>query len=58
MIAVAVAAEAPAVAVRDEPMDSGGLQISSDDVLDAKLALSSYQGDLRSLVEQASRSSP
>jgi hypothetical protein len=52
LIAVAVATEVLPVPVRDEPIDNLGLQITPDDVLDAKLALSSYLGDLRSWIER------
>ena len=52
MIAVAVAAEKQPVLdpVRDEAIDSGAPKIGSDEVLDARLALASYAGDLKSLI--------
>ena len=54
MIAVAVAAEvepeAPVVEVRDQPIDELGGPISSDDVLDARLALAAFDGDLTRLL--------
>jgi hypothetical protein len=53
MIAVAVASPTEtevAPPVRDEPTDELGAAISTDDVLDARLALRSFDGDLRSLV--------
>ena len=54
MIAVAVAAETevetPAIEVRDQPTDELGGPISTDDVLDARLALAGFEGDLASLL--------
>jgi hypothetical protein len=54
MIAVAVAADtgpqAPAIEVRDQPTDELGGPITTDDVLDARLALASFDGDLASLL--------
>ena len=53
VIAVAVAAEAtavPVIEVRDEPVDELGAPISTDDVLDARLALAGFEGDLASLL--------
>jgi len=53
VIAVAVAAEAtavPVIEVRDEPIDELGAPISTDDVLDARLALAGFEGDLASLL--------
>ena len=53
VIAVAIAAEAPAapvIEVRDEPADELGAPITTDDVLDARLALAGYEGDLASLL--------
>ncbi len=53
VIAVAVAAEAtavPVIEVRDEPVDELGAPISTDDVLDARLALAAFEGDLASLL--------
>jgi hypothetical protein len=53
VIAVAIAAEtaaAPVIEVRDEPVDGLGAPITADDVLDARLALASYEGDLASLL--------
>lgn len=53
LIAVAFATEvesAPAVAVRDEPVEALGDPISTDDVLDVRLALAGFDGDLRSLL--------
>lgn len=54
MIAVAVAAEtepaAPVIEVRDQPIDELGRPITTDDVLDARLALAAFDGDLASLL--------
>jgi predicted RNA-binding Zn-ribbon protein involved in translation (DUF1610 family) len=54
LIAVAMAAEtapqAPTVDHRDEPAAGLGPPITSDEVLDVRLALSTFEGDLRSLV--------
>ena len=53
VIAVAFAAEtetAPLIDVRDQPAEELGAPISTDDVLDARLALASYEGDLASLL--------
>jgi len=54
MIAVAVAADAepqaPVVDVRDQPVDQLGGPITTDDVLDARLALAGFDGDLASLL--------
>ncbi|MEA2668929.1 MAG: hypothetical protein QOJ33_1863 [Chloroflexota bacterium] len=54
MIAVAVAADAepqaPIVEVRDQPIDQLGGPITTDDVLDARLALAGFEGDLASLL--------
>ncbi len=54
MIAVAIAAEteveAPAIEVRDQPTDELGGPITTDDVLDARLALAGFEGDLASLL--------
>jgi len=54
LIAVAVAAETetatPMIDVRDEPTEDLGVPISPDDVLDARLAVSSHAGDLKSLL--------
>jgi hypothetical protein len=53
LIAVAVAAEAPAapiIEVRDQPADQLGAPITTDDVLDARLALADYTGDLAGLL--------
>lgn len=53
LIAVAVAAEAeaaPAIEVRDQSVDDLGAPISADDVLDARLALAGYDGDLSGLL--------
>jgi hypothetical protein len=54
LIAVAFAAEtgteAPLVDVRDQPADELGAPITSDDVLDARLALAAHGGDLASLL--------
>jgi hypothetical protein len=50
LIAVAFSSEIQAVAppVRDEPVE--GPQISTDDVLDVRLALGQHDGDLTSLL--------
>lgn len=53
VIAVAIAAEvetAPRIEVRDEPVDELGAPITTDDVLDARLALAGFEGDLSSLL--------
>lgn len=54
MIAVAIAAEteveAPAIEVRDQPTNELGAAITTDEVLDARLALAGYEGDLASLL--------
>jgi transcription elongation factor Elf1 len=53
LIAVAFAAEAaavPAIEVRDQTVDELGARISADDVLDARLALAGYDGDLAGLL--------
>ncbi len=54
MIAVAVAAEterlAPAIEVLDQPIDDLGEPITTDDVLDVRLALAGHDGDLASLL--------
>ena len=54
LIAVAFAAETetapPAVELRDQPVDDLGGAITSDDVLDARLALAGFEGDLASLL--------
>jgi hypothetical protein len=53
VIAVAIASEAettPVIEVRDEPVDDLGAPITTDDVLDARLALAGYEGDLASML--------
>jgi hypothetical protein len=55
MIAVAIAAaetevQAPAVEVRDQPVDELGGPITVDDVLDVRLALADFEGDLAGLL--------
>src|SRR2546423_3091233 len=53
LIAVAVAAEvpsAPVVEVRDQPVEELGPPISADDILDVRLALAQYDGDLAGLL--------
>ena len=54
MIAVAIATEAETEPViddlRDQPVDELGAPITADDVLDARLALAAYEGDLASLL--------
>ena len=54
LIAVAFATEAgpaaPLVDVRDQPAEELGPPITSDDVLDARLALADFDGDLRRLL--------
>ena len=53
VIAVAIAAESPVtpvIEVRDEPAGELGAPITTDDVLDARLALAGYEGDLASLL--------
>jgi len=57
MIAVAIAteaeAQAPAIEVRDQPVDDLGGPITTDDVLDARLALAGFEGDLAGLLRRA-----
>jgi hypothetical protein len=54
LIAVAIATESQAdieaIDVRDEPIAELGAAISSDEVLDARLALAAFDGDLESLL--------
>jgi hypothetical protein len=54
LIAVAVATEAeveaPRVEVRDQPVEELGGPITNDEVLDARLALAGYDGDLGGLL--------
>ena len=53
VIAVAIATEvetAPVIEVRDEPVDELGAPITTDDVLDARLALAGFEGDFASLL--------
>jgi hypothetical protein len=53
VIAVAVASEveaAPVIEVRDQPIEELGAPITNDDVLDARLALAGFEGDLASLL--------
>lgn len=53
VIAVAIAAEAetaPVIEVRDQPAEELGAPITTDDVLDARLALAGYEGDLAGLL--------
>jgi len=53
LIAVALAAEAPAapaIDVRDQSADDLGAPLTTDDVLDARLALAGYDGDLAGLL--------
>jgi hypothetical protein len=54
MIAVAIATEtevqAPTVEIRDQPTEELGGPITTDDVLDARLALASFDGDLARLL--------
>ena len=54
LIAVAVQTEAepkvPTVDHRDEPAEELGPAISTDDVLDVQLALSEFDGDIKSLL--------
>ena len=53
LIAVAIATEtedAPVIDLRDEPADELGPPISTDDVLDARLALAGFDGDLSKLL--------
>jgi predicted RNA-binding Zn-ribbon protein involved in translation (DUF1610 family) len=37
-------------AIRDQPIDSLGTSINTDEVLDVRLALASYEGDLKGLI--------
>ena len=58
MIAVALAAHAEtevATPVRDEAIDELGPAISTDDVLDVRLALQTFAGDLKSLLSGATQ---
>ena len=53
LIAVAIATETedePAIDLRDEPADDLGPAITADDVLDVRLALAEFDGDLKSLL--------
>jgi ribosomal protein S27E len=53
MIAVAVetpAAEAIEAPVRDQPIEGLGTVITTDEVLDIRLALAAYDGDLKGLI--------
>jgi hypothetical protein len=53
LIAVALAAEvpsAPVIEVRDQPVEELGPPITADDVLDVRLALADYGGDLAALL--------
>ncbi len=53
VIAVAIAAEAeavPVIEVRDQPAEELGAPITTDDVLDVRLALAGYEGDLAGLL--------
>jgi predicted RNA-binding Zn-ribbon protein involved in translation (DUF1610 family) len=54
MIAVAIAteteAQAPVIEVRDQPIDELGGPITTDDVLDARLVLAGFEGDLAGLL--------
>ena len=53
VIAVAIAAEAEAalvIEVRDQPAEELGAPITTDDVLDVRLALAGYEGDLAGLL--------
>ena len=53
VIAVAIAAEvetAPVIEVRDQSVDDLGAPITTDEVLDARLALARYDGDLASML--------
>jgi len=58
MIAVALAAPAEAVVatpIRDQAIADLGPAISTDDVLDVRLALKAYEGDLLGLLSGAAR---
>ena len=54
VIAVAIATEAETAPViddvRDQPVDELGTPITTDDVLDARLALARFEGDFASLL--------
>ena len=53
VIAVAIAAEAeaaPVIEVRAQPVEELGAPITTDDVLDARLVLAGYEGDLAGLL--------
>ncbi len=49
-VGVATPAGAPKVDVRDQPIDSLGSRIGTDEVLDVRLALAAYEGDLKGLI--------
>jgi hypothetical protein len=49
-VAIAEAETAPVPDLRDEPVDELGAPITSDDVLDVRLALAGFEGDLTSLL--------
>jgi len=54
VIAVAIATEAETAPViddiRDQPVDELGAPITADDVLDVRLALAGFEGDLAGLL--------
>lgn len=52
LIAVALATEpeAPVIDIRDEPAEELGAPITADEVLDARLALADFNGDLTRLL--------
>ena len=53
LVAVAIATEtddAPVIDLRDEPAEDLGPAVNTDDVLDARLALAGFDGDLKSLL--------
>ena len=56
LIAVAIATETetepetPVIDIRDEPAEELGAPITTDDVLDVRLALAGFDGDLKALL--------
>ena len=54
LIAVAIATETepetPVIDIRDQPAEELGPPITADDVLDARLALAGFEGDLTTLL--------
>lgn len=54
LVAVAIATEtepeAPVIDIRDEPADDLGPAVTTDEVLDARLTLAGWDGDLNKLL--------